>query len=111
MGVVVTDLLHYVDFPEGMVIPFGTYHLSKDEVIAGVKERWGMEPPPYATATREDFCDAYTLAQMVRVEWLVRSGKVDLQALPEEDRRIFLRVTPGSPVNLLDRPFVRLDVE
>lgn len=29
-----TELLHYEDFPEGMVIPFGTYHLSKDEVVA-----------------------------------------------------------------------------
>jgi acyl dehydratase len=27
-----SDLLHYEDFPEGMVIPFGTYHLTKEEV-------------------------------------------------------------------------------
>lgn len=27
-----SDLLYYEDFPEGMVIPFGTYHLTKDEV-------------------------------------------------------------------------------
>jgi len=93
------------------VFATGKGNASKDEVIAGVKQRWGVEPPPYAAATREDFCDAYTLAQMVRVEYLVRSGKVDLQGLPEEDRRNFLRVTPGAPVNLLDRPFVRLDVE
>lgn len=26
------ELLHYEDFSEGMVIPFGTYHLSKQEV-------------------------------------------------------------------------------
>ncbi len=32
------DLLHYEDFPEGLVIPFGTYHLSKDEVIAYARE-------------------------------------------------------------------------
>ncbi len=34
----VTDLLHYEDFPEGKVIPFGTYHLSKEELIAFARE-------------------------------------------------------------------------
>ena len=38
-----TDLLHYEDFPEGLVIPFGTYHLSKDEVIAFARE-WDPQP-------------------------------------------------------------------
>jgi acyl dehydratase len=39
----VTDLLHYEDFPEGLVIPFGTYHLSKDEVIAYARD-WDPQP-------------------------------------------------------------------
>ena len=34
----VTDLLHYEDFPEGKVIPFGTHHLSKEELIAFARE-------------------------------------------------------------------------
>ena len=34
----VSDLLHYEDFPEGHVVPFGTYHLSREEVIAFAKE-------------------------------------------------------------------------
>ena len=38
-----TDLLHYEDFPEGLVIPFGTYHLSKEEVIAYARE-WDPQP-------------------------------------------------------------------
>lgn len=37
------DLLHYEDFPEGLVIPFGTYHLSKEEVIAYARE-WDPQP-------------------------------------------------------------------
>jgi len=37
------DLLHYEDFPEGLVIPLGTYHLSKDEVIAYARE-WDPQP-------------------------------------------------------------------
>lgn len=31
-------LLHYEDFHEGQVLPFGTYHLTKDEVIAYARE-------------------------------------------------------------------------
>ena len=38
-----SDLLHYEDFPEGLVIPLGTYHLSKDEVIAYARE-WDPQP-------------------------------------------------------------------
>lgn len=38
-----TELLHYEDFPEGMVIPFGTYHLTKDEVIAYARA-WDPQP-------------------------------------------------------------------
>ena len=38
-----TDKLYYEDFPEGLVIPFGTYHLSKEEVIAYARE-WDPQP-------------------------------------------------------------------
>ena len=38
-----SDKLHYEDFPEGLVIPFGTYHLSKEEVIAYARE-WDPQP-------------------------------------------------------------------
>lgn len=37
------ELLHYEDFPEGLVVPFGTYHLSKEEVIAYARE-WDPQP-------------------------------------------------------------------
>ena len=38
-----SDLLHYEDFPEGLVIPLGTYQLSKDEVIGFARE-WDPQP-------------------------------------------------------------------
>lgn len=38
-----TDKLHYEDFPEGLVIPLGSHHLSKDEVIAFARE-WDPQP-------------------------------------------------------------------
>ncbi len=37
------DLLHYEDFPEGLVIPFGSYHLTREEVIAYAAE-WDPQP-------------------------------------------------------------------
>lgn len=37
------DLLHYEDFPEGLVIPFGSYHLTAAEVIAYARE-WDPQP-------------------------------------------------------------------
>ena len=42
-GGLADDLLHYEDFPEGLVIPFGSYHLSKDEVLAFARE-WDPQP-------------------------------------------------------------------
>jgi len=38
-----TDKLYYEDFTDGMVIPFRTYHLSRDEVIAYARE-WDPQP-------------------------------------------------------------------
>lgn len=38
-----TDLQHYEDFPEGRVIGFGTYHLSREEVLAYARE-WDPQP-------------------------------------------------------------------
>ena len=38
-----SDPLHYEDFPEGHVIPLGTYHLSTEEVIAYARE-WDPQP-------------------------------------------------------------------
>jgi acyl dehydratase len=38
-----TGLLLYEDFPEGLVIPFGTYHLSRAELIKFARE-WDPQP-------------------------------------------------------------------
>jgi acyl dehydratase len=39
----VSELLHYEDFPAGTVVPFGTFHLSKEELIAYARE-WDPQP-------------------------------------------------------------------
>ncbi len=37
------DLLHYEDFPQGLVLELGTYHLSRENVIAYASE-WDPQP-------------------------------------------------------------------
>jgi len=54
-----------------------------------------------------DLADAYWLAQLLRTEMLLRNGAVLMKDLPENQIRVFNRVTKAFPVNVLDRPFVR----
>lgn len=49
--------------------------------------------------------DAYSIAQLLRTELLIRSGELDLKSIPEDKRRVFLRATKQKPVNILDTPF------
>ena len=37
------DLLHYEDFPQGLVLDLGTYHLLREDVIAYASE-WDPQP-------------------------------------------------------------------
>ena len=53
-----------------------------------------------------DVVDAYWLADILRVEILVRMGKVALADLPQKKRDVFNRVTKQNPTNLLAHPFV-----
>lgn len=82
---------------------------DKDDMEAGVKRIWGWEPPSeYEGHVREDVIDAYVLAQMGRVEEMVRSGAVGLEDLRPRARELFLRVTKTYPVNLLARDYATL---
>ncbi len=56
-----------------------------------------------------DVCDAFFIADMVKTELDLRSGKKSLQNILPEQKRIFLRVTKAYPVNLLDRPFLTME--
>ncbi len=56
-----------------------------------------------------DVNDAFFIADMVKVELDLRSGKTNIADLSPEQRRIFLRVTKAYPVNLLDRPFLTME--
>ncbi len=43
---------------------------------------------------------------MCRTELRLRAGTLTLADLPDEERRIFLRVTKPFPLNVLDRPWI-----
>jgi len=82
----------YLKFPESLI-------KKKQKKIRGklVEEYDGL---------CTDLADAYFLARMLWTELQIRSGEIGLEQLSDGERRIFLRVTKGYPVNILDRPFI-----
>lgn len=52
-----------------------------------------------------DLVDAYYMAQTIKTEMDLRTGRVLLRNLSEDSISIFNRTTKSYPVNLLDRPF------
>ncbi len=90
---------------------------SKTDMEEAILERWGVhfdlaaldKKPGSKKQNREsaeDLADAYGLAMLMRIEMLLRAGKINLSSLAEQERRVFLRTTKPYPVNVLDRPFV-----
>lgn len=53
-----------------------------------------------------DVVDAYWLGKMLVTELKLRSGEVVMWDLPENQVKVFNRVTKTYPVNILARPFV-----
>lgn len=82
---------------------------DKDAVRESARKKWrGLDD--WDAIDKEvagDCWDAFSLAQMGRIELLVRGGLVSLRDLLPEERRIFTRVTTSQPTNLLDRPWIR----
>lgn len=58
--------------------------------------------------TRSDVVDSYAIARLLWTEVMVRAGGLALADLPPGPRRVFLRVTKHSAINLLDRPWIEL---
>ncbi len=53
-----------------------------------------------------DIADAFHVANLARVELLLRNGILKLDSLTDRVRRVFLRTTKSNPENLLVSPFV-----
>jgi len=58
------------------------------------------------TGPGTDVADAFHIASMLRTEILVRNGVIKLEDLTEKQRRVFLRTTTHSPINLLAQNFI-----
>lgn len=85
---------------------------DKDMVVDAVKERWGVTFD-VATSDKnrvsvEDLCDAYTLAHMLRTEWLVRKGHVQIKDLDAKEIQVFNRITKAMPLALTQREWTAL---
>ena len=78
---------------------------DKDSIRNAIRERWGVEFPG-SGSHEDDLMDAYALARMTLLEADVRTGRVSLQHLLDQERRIFLRVTKSHPINVLERPYL-----
>ena len=87
-------------------------HAQKEEIQLHVAEQDMaafsiiMKSTPFPEA-QEDLCDAWVLAQMVRKEWLVRAGALDMRSVTDGERRVFNRTTKTNPINVLDRPWIQ----
>lgn len=79
---------------------------DKDEMREAVMRRWGVDFDAAGPESGGDLYDAYAIAQLIRLEVLIRRGEVELRSLSEVQLKTFLRVTKTFPVNLLDRPWI-----
>lgn|GEM_PF-3017346 len=85
----------------------GKGNAKKHEVMEAVERKWGFQTSRFGKpdGAGGNVADAYVIARMLRAELLVRSGSLRLDEIPEEERRVFLRVTKQHPTNFLDLPF------
>lgn len=90
---------------------------QKDLIERCARERWGVdysecnaEPRPGCKqdrTTSEDLADAFSIAKLVDVERLIRSGKLRLSDLEhDKERQVFNRVTKTYPVSLIGREWI-----
>jgi hypothetical protein len=83
------------------------YSLPKDLFKETTKKVRGVKVPEL-DGPGTDLCDAYHMAQMLRLELLVREGKLDLKNVnPYILEKLFLRVTKFNPENVLAREFIK----
>lgn len=81
---------------------------DKEQMIEAVQRKWGLDYMEFGqkpSGAAGNLADAFTIARMVYTELRVRSGEVELKALPEEERRVFLRTTKQQATNVLDQTF------
>jgi len=84
---------------------------DKEAVVKAVKKRWDWDFSGYNggkdLTTEQDLCDAYTLAEMCRTEWLLRRGALRLSDLHEKEVQVFQRATKAAPISILGRDWIQ----
>jgi len=86
---------------------------QKDLVEEFVMNRWKVDFSDFNAKskkpnrqTSEDLCDAFGLAQLVWIEYLLRKGRIKLSSLHEKEIQLFNRVTKAYPINVLGREWI-----
>lgn len=90
----------------------GKANAEKADMVLACRDRWD-EPNFLRYGKTEgaagNLSDAYVIAQMLRLELLVRSGEVAVEDLEPAAKAVFLRTTPKKqPVAILETPFVEV---
>jgi Holliday junction resolvasome RuvABC endonuclease subunit len=83
---------------------------EKFQVADAIKARDGIDFSAFAVGSKDDvvfdLSDAYTVASLLRVEALLRVGKLRRDELDERTIRVFQRTTRKNPVNVLGRDWI-----
>jgi len=91
----------------------GNGNATKEQVMDSVEERWSPGLYLFCTGagkrqTEGDLCDAYSLAQMVLVEWKLRHALMRPSYLSGKEWTVFMRTTKAQPVNILGCEWIAL---
>ena len=92
----------------------GKGNAEKADMVLACRDQW--EKHNFLEFGKTDkaagnLADAYAIAQMLKMELNLRSGKKTLDQLEAHQREVFLKTTKYTPVNILDDPFITVDYE
>lgn len=83
----------------------GNGHADKDEMRDACTKLFGMNFDKEGSAG-EDLADAVLIAALLHTELEIRDGRLVLEELGADMRRVMLRTTKAEPEALITRPFI-----
>lgn len=101
---------HYYDVSVVKIFATDDGHAEKADIVLACKFKWNEDFLIYGKTNKAagNLADAYTIAKILETELRLRSGKLTLENIPANERRVFLRTTKQCPVNILDMQFVKV---
>ena len=95
---------------------FATHNGNADKEMMAerIADRWGLDFSKYNQTPKNetisgDLYDAYALAQLGRLEYLLRAGEIDMKGWHPKEIQAFNRTTNSYPVSLLGREWIKAD--